>query len=940
MFVHGHDWVSWVIGRGIAWAVVARVLMVWASLSCAFALVFDLASLGRNCQMQKSKGTLCAAALVACCAATAVAQTTGVDVIVGDLYDVAQYTNAGTINGKRSYAVGTTSCNIGTVPLTWIRNSAAKYPVISQNLYRLSSGRFEQISQAWLKHGYCALNGTICGPCPTQSTPACAYLMPQCSDPYSAGLNGDQSDLGPKWHINPTTGAIAFPANTASWTAVNESGDASAVLTKRLVVPETDITTPGALYFISSSYIQPEDAAANNDNNNQSYRRITFNATSKAMELRNSTQRQKPGIQAWRDFGGGVDASGNAIPDNSVIITPVDVASDGRYFIGVKVITLGANQYRYEYAVQNLNSNRGASSFTVPVPATAAVTNIQFRDVVYHSGEKQKSDNWTGTFSNGAVTWVMPNLYADDQQENALRWDTIYGFSFETNIPPANGTADIGLFLAGTGASASGATLVPSTTGNVGPFNDNCANAQPIGPGATSISTTGATTDGPDQPGQCVVSNYTQIGNDVWFTYTSGSCAGDTTFSICDATFDTKMAVYSACGGVFLACSDDSAGCGTSGHGSTITLAAASNTTYWIRLGGFQGATGTGTLNVAVPNCGPQNEICSTATWLTDSVQVTGNNTGTTVDVTDPALVGCSGNNAPDLWYRYRPATSGNATFQTCGSALDTTIALYASCTATTPLACNDDTTGCSAGGNANYGSLITRALKAGTTYYVRVAGYNGGTGAFNLIVNGGGGTAPPQNDDCANRAGIPLGNTGFNTSGASTDGPIHGTTQLHNDVWFNHPATVNGQLTVSTCPGSAFPSIVAVYSGSGCTNYDARLLGFSSVSACGANRASLTVPVTAGNNYTIRVGGTTSTARGAATLNLAFVPDVPACDSIDFNNDGVFPSDQDVVDFFDVLAGGACPACSDVDFNNNGVFPEDQDVTDFFNVLAGGSCP
>ncbi|HLP84184.1 MAG TPA: hypothetical protein VK157_07535 [Phycisphaerales bacterium] len=30
---------------------------------------------------------------------------------------------------------------------------------------------------------------------------------------------------------------------------------------------------------------------------------------------------------------------------------------------------------------------------------------------------------------------------------------------------------------------------------------------------------------------------------------------------------------------------------------------------------------------------------------------------------------------------------------------------------------------------------------------------------------------------------------------------------------------------------------------------------------------------------------------------------------------------------------------CSDIDFNNNGVFPEDQDVIDFFNVLAGGSC-
>jgi hypothetical protein len=64
------------------------------------------------------------------------------------------------------------------------------------------------------------------------------------------------------------------------------------------------------------------------------------------------------------------------------------------------------------------------------------------------------------------------------------------------------------------------------------------------------------------------------------------------------------------------------------------------------------------------------------------------------------------------------------------------------------------------------------------------------------------------------------------------------------------------------------------------------------------------------------------------------------ACDSIDFNNNGVFPEDQDVVDFFDVLAGGACGACNDVDFNNNGVFPEDQDVVDFFTVLAGGSCP
>ncbi len=30
---------------------------------------------------------------------------------------------------------------------------------------------------------------------------------------------------------------------------------------------------------------------------------------------------------------------------------------------------------------------------------------------------------------------------------------------------------------------------------------------------------------------------------------------------------------------------------------------------------------------------------------------------------------------------------------------------------------------------------------------------------------------------------------------------------------------------------------------------------------------------------------------------------------------------------------------CDDIDFNNNGVFPEEQDVIDFFTVLAGGNC-
>ncbi len=66
---------------------------------------------------------------------------------------------------------------------------------------------------------------------------------------------------------------------------------------------------------------------------------------------------------------------------------------------------------------------------------------------------------------------------------------------------------------------------------------------------------------------------------------------------------------------------------------------------------------------------------------------------------------------------------------------------------------------------------------------------------------------------------------------------------------------------------------------------------------------------------------------------------DVTLCDSIDFNNDGVFPDDQDAIDFFDVLAGESCIPCSDIDFNNNFVFPEQDDVIQFMHVFSGGTC-
>jgi hypothetical protein len=93
--------------------------------------------------------------------------------------------------------------------------------------------------------------------------------------------------------------------------------------------------------------------------------------------------------------------------------------------------------------------------------------------------------------------------------------------------------------------------------------------------------------------------------------------------------------------------------------------------------------------------------------------------------------------------------------------------------------------------------------------------------------------------------------------------------------------------------------------------------------------------------NDTILVGGSFGTVNGVLSSRFArFAADAGCtCDSIDFNRDGVSPSDEDVVAFFATLAGQTCFGCSDIDFNNDGLFPSDQDIVSFLRVYAGGDC-
>ncbi|MDH3626193.1 MAG: hypothetical protein OEV00_05950 [Acidobacteriota bacterium] len=382
------------------------------------------------------------------------------DVIVGDLQGLQRY---GTSGGITAFSVGTTSCNIGTCWLDWISNEN-RHPVIGQNMYRLKDGRMEQIGQSWLKHGFFALSEDLCeGGC--QSTNG-THLGVGCSDPYTAGLNGQQSNLGPRSEVNPHTGDYPYPSAT-----IGTTGD---VLFKRLQVHNDDLDpsmNPGAIYFVEGQYITPDDAAAGKGNNNTSYREISVSGSNGVYNIGfvsgKETVREQGVVQGWADYTTGVKA------------TDFNITDDGRVTAAATTVDVGGGRHEYIYMVYNQSSNRAVQSFWVDVPAGRTVTNIQFHDVDSHSGEPYDLTDWVGVHDEvgGRVIWST-DMFAVNPNANAIRWGTAYSFSFEIDAAPSFKPISIGTFLPGVGSEFNASTWAPNPCNDDGICDpaETCAN--------------------------------------------------------------------------------------------------------------------------------------------------------------------------------------------------------------------------------------------------------------------------------------------------------------------------------------------------------------------------------------------------------------------------------------------------------------------------------
>lgn len=341
-------------------------------------------------------------------------------------------------NGRNGLSMSTTSCNVGTQNIPWSAPMNVNHPVIAMNLYRIKDGKFEQVGWSWLKHGFFATNSPGCGTC--QHPGSGSLLGPGCSDTYGTGNNGDRFYLGGRDEVNPLTGVWtcqnSYFSNYQNDCVRRNTGSGLDAVAHRLEVHDADMGNAGAEYFYEAYYINTNET---DKYNNVASRQASMTWTGASWTIQNSgvVQAMGPAINRWGDM------RSTATP-----------RTEGDVIVAVKVTALGGGMYNYEYAVYNHDLDRQVREFTVPVPDTATVQNIGFRDI-----DKDGSNEWAGTFVDGKVQWATGTQ--GSSTANPLKYSSVFNFRFDANVPPAPGLIQMGMFKSGSNPELIAATRTP-----------------------------------------------------------------------------------------------------------------------------------------------------------------------------------------------------------------------------------------------------------------------------------------------------------------------------------------------------------------------------------------------------------------------------------------------------------------------------------------------
>lgn len=194
--------------------------------------------------------------------------------------------------------------------------------------------------------------------------------------------------------------------------------------------------------------------------------------------------------------------------------------------------------------------------------------------------------------------------------------------------------------------------------------NDFCADAIIIELGTMQdFTSVGTITDGPDHPDDSACFGFGSITatNDIWYLYTP-DFTGSVIWSTCSMiTFDSRLVVYGpdvSCPvqtDDIYACNDDGGGC--DGYSSELFFDVEEGKTYTLRLGGYNGDSGTGTFELLNENppTPPENDLCENAIEIplsTDSeelIEIDGSTDDALFDNSNFISPNCSNSNGGEF---------------------------------------------------------------------------------------------------------------------------------------------------------------------------------------------------------------------------------------------------------------------------------------------------
>lgn len=384
-----------------------------------------------------------------------------VDVALVNMSSVTQAPGGiGTVNG-RSVAVVLPSAeleNVGTANVPWYSKFTNigvppwndQHPFLVWQMMRSNGGVLEPLGRSDLKHAFLTINsGCDPGACTNGN-----ILGLGCADVYGNSTNNSVGSLAPRSEVTASTGIWAHCGGIASHFDTNGdcspdfSGSGENTFTHGLKAAEADLQVAGALYYVEAFYIVRNDI---NIFNSMGYRRVTPSKPGSTWSFATvGAYSQGPAINAWVN-----PTTPGPNADNRLL----DLGSQGRVQLAVRVTDVAGGRHRFAYALQNHDFDRRIRSFHVPfnTAITGTIDNIAYVD-----GDGIAANNWTATLDATGITWTAP---AGTTPAAELDYASLISFRFDSDLTAAPVEASLGVFEAGSPTELHLDTLAPAALG-------------------------------------------------------------------------------------------------------------------------------------------------------------------------------------------------------------------------------------------------------------------------------------------------------------------------------------------------------------------------------------------------------------------------------------------------------------------------------------------